>query len=302
VAKLKEMRVSLIGAALILAAAIVYATCGTSAGTDRITYRDLAGRLDASELTPTETKALDVLLNQEVSPCGDDVSLGASLFNPDLCPLAPLAAQFVMSMLKEDYNVEEISTAYVSRYAAVKGLEIPLDGSPRLGPEKPAITIVVFSDFECPHCAKAADALARLALEYPDKIAIIHKDYPLAIHATAELAARAGFAAGRQEKFWQMHDTLFSAQGSPLDRDRILTMALGLGLDVDAFEKDMASPDATKAIEADRRLGAELGVDGTPTLFVNGRIVRGGLPELDARIREEFLRAAVREERSSIKK
>jgi len=298
VAKLTEKRVSLIGAGLIVAAAVVYATCGAGGGADRITYRDLVGRLDASELTPTETKALDILLNQEVSPCGDDVSLGASLFNPERCPLAPLAADFVVAMLKEDFNVEEISTAYVSRYASVKGLEIPIDGSPRLGPEKPLITIVVFSDFECPHCAKAAQALARLVLEYPEHIAVVYKNYPLSIHRTAELAARAGFAAARQEKFWAMHDTLFSAQGTPLDRDRILTMALGLGLDVDAFEKDMASPEATKTIEADHRLGGELGVDGTPTLFVNGRILRGGLSELEARINEEFLRAAVAERTS----
>ena len=298
VAKLTEKRVSLIGAGVILAAAVVYATCGAGEGVARISYRDLAGKLDASELTPTETKALDVLLNQEVSPCGDDVSLGASLFAPESCPLAPLAAEFIVSMLKEDYNVEEISTAYVSRYAAVKGLEIPVDGSPRMGAQKPSITVVVFSDFECPFCSKAAERLERLALEYPEHVAVVYKNYPLAVHPTAELAARAGFAAARQDKFWDMHDTLFSAQGSPLDRERILTMALGLGLDVDAFEKDMASPEATSAIEEDRKLGHGLGVTGTPALFVNGRLLPGGLPELDARIREEFLRAAVKERSS----
>jgi protein-disulfide isomerase len=291
--KLTEQRVSLIGAGVILAATVVYATCGASRDTDRISYRDLAGRLDASELTPTETKALDRLLNQEVSPCGDDVSLGASLFNPSQCPLAPMAAELVVSMLKEDFNVDEISAAYVSRYAAVKGLEIPIDGSPRGGAAKPLVMIVVFSDFECPYCAKIARALARLTLEYPEHVAVVYKHYPLATHPSSELAARGGFAALRQEKFWEMHDTMFSAQGSPLDRERILVMALGLGMDVDAFEKDMASPEATKTIDADRRLGKELGVDGTPTLFVNGRKVQGGLDELDARIREEFLRDAV---------
>jgi protein-disulfide isomerase len=295
VAKITEKHVSFIGAGLIAAAAVVYATCGASGGADRITYRDLVGRLDASELTPTETKALDILLNQEVSPCGDDVSLGASLFNPERCPLAPLAADFVVSMLKEDFNVDEISTAYVSRYASVKGLEIPVDGSPRVGAEKPLITVVVFSDFECPHCAKAAQELARLVLEYPDHLAVVYKNYPLAIHHTAEFAARAGFAAAQQDKFWDMHDTLFSAQGTPLDRDRVMTMAIGLGMDVDRFEKDMASPEATRTIEADRRLGAELGVEGTPALFVNGRKVQGGLAELHERIDEEFLRNAVKE-------
>jgi protein-disulfide isomerase len=295
VARITEKHVSFIGAGLIAAATVVYATCGADRGADRITYRDLAGRLDASELTPTETKALDVLLNQEVSPCGDDVSLGASLFSPERCPLAPMAADFVVAMLKEDFNVEEISAAYVSRYASVKGLEIPVDGSPRAGAEKPLITIVVFSDFECPHCAKAAEELARLALEYPEHVAVVYKNYPLAIHRTAELAARAGIAAAMQEKFWAMHDTLFTAQGTALDRDRIVTMALGLGLDVEQFEKDMASAEATKTIEADRRLGKELGVSGTPALFVNGRMVQGGLAELHERIDEEFLRNAVKE-------
>lgn len=293
VRRISERHVSLLGAGLILAAAAVYVTCATHGAADRITYRDLKGRIDASELTPQETKRLDQLLNQEVSPCGDDVSLGASLVDPSRCPLSRHAAAFVISMLKQDYNVEEISAAYLARYAAVKGLEIPVDGSPRLGPEKAAIEIVVFSDFECPHCARAAEAIARISREYPEHVAIVFKSFPLSVHPMAEAAARAAFAAHRQGKFWEMHDTLFSAHGSPLDRERIATMALGLGLDTDAFEKDMASPAATESLQADRRLADRLGVDGTPTLFVNGRRLEG-TSELDDRIREEFLRAAVR--------
>jgi protein-disulfide isomerase len=295
---ISERHVSYAGAGLIVAAAIVYVTCATSGGSDRITYRDLGSRIDASELTPQETKRLDTILNQEVSPCGDDLSLGAALFGQDRCPLAQAAAAFVVSMLKQDYNVEEISTAYVARFAAVKGLDIPVDGSPRRGPEGAAITIVEFSDFECPYCAKASEALTQIGLEYPEHVAIVFKNFPLSIHPTAEMAARAGFAAAKQGKFWEMHDTLFSVQGSPLDRERIRTMALGLGLDVDAFEKDMASSEATDAIQADRRLGEKLGVEGTPALFVNGRQLEAGTNELGQRIREEFLRAAVAREKS----
>jgi protein-disulfide isomerase len=300
--RISEKRISLVGAGLIVIAAAVYVTCATGGRTNRITYRDLKGRVDAGELTPQETKRLDEILNQEVSPCGDDVSLGESLFDPGRCPLAQPAAELVVSMLKQDYNVEEISAAYVARFAAIKGLDIPIDGSPRLGPPNALIRIVVFSDFECPHCAKAAEALAQLVLAYPDRVAVVHKDFPLtSIHATAELAARAGFAAMKQKKFWEMHDTLFSAQGSPLDKQRIATMALGLGLDITAFEKDMASSEATTALQADRNLGEQLGVSGTPTLFMNGRKLDGGVSELDARVREEFLRAAVRERDSSKK-
>ncbi len=292
---ISERHVSIIGAALIVAAGAAYVTCATTHGADRITYRDLGARIDASELTPQETKRLDEILNQEVSPCGDDVSLGASLFAPDRCPLAPPAAAFVISMLKQDYNVDEISAAYMSRFAAVKGLDLPVDGSPRRGAEGASITIVEFSDFECPFCAKASEALARTVLEYPEQVALVFKNFPLSIHPTSEMAARAGFAAAKQGKFWEMHDTLFSAQGSPLDRERILTMAIGLGMDTAAFEKDMGSPEATAALQADRRLGEQLGVDGTPTLYVNGRKLAGGVNELEERIREEFLRQAVRD-------
>jgi protein-disulfide isomerase len=295
VKRITEKQISFLGAGLIVTAAVAYATCASNGGSHRLTYRDLASRIDASELTPQETKRLDDILNQEVSPCGDDLSLGESLFNPERCPLSQPAVSFVISMLKEDYNVEEISAAYVARYAAVKGLQIPVDGSPRFGPEHATITIVVFSDFECPHCAKAAEVLAKITREYPSDVAFIFKNYPLSIHPTAEMAARAGFAALKQEKFWEMHDTLFSVQGSPLDHERILTMALGLGMDVDAFDKDMSSTEATAVLDADRRLGEKLGVHGTPTLFVNGRILEGGTGELEQRIREEFLRKAVAE-------
>jgi len=295
VKKITEKQISLLGAGLIATAAVVYVTCASNGGATRLTHRDLASQIDASELTPQETKRLDEILNQEVSPCGDDLSLGESLFNPERCPLSQPAASFVIAMLKEDYNVEEISAAYVARYASVKGLQIPEDGSPRLGPERAAVTIVAFSDFECPHCAKAAEAMAKILREYPSDVALVFKNYPLAIHPTAEMAARAGFAALAQEKFWAMHDTLFSVQGGQLDHERILTMALGLGMDVDAFEKDMASTEATAALDADRRLGEKLGVHGTPTLFVNGRMLEGGTGELEQRIREEFLRKAVTE-------
>jgi protein-disulfide isomerase len=248
------------------------------------------------------------VVNAEVSPCGDDLSLARALFDPASCPLAPLAGEFVVEMLKQDYNAGEISAAYVGRYAAVKGLEIPVDGSPRTGAEKPAITLVVFTDFQCPFCSKAADALRDLQRSYPEHVAVVFKNFPIASHPKAELAARAGFAASRQDKFWEMHDTLFSTQGTELTRERIDTMAIGLGLDLDQFSEDLASTAATAAIEADRRLGEKLGVDSTPGVFVNGRPVTriedgeprmSGATGLEERVKEEFLRQAVARERGS---
>jgi protein-disulfide isomerase len=289
-------------------AAAMWFTCGGPGKPDVIDARALGAVIDIGELTPKETKRFERVVNAEVSPCGDDVSLARSLFDPASCPLAPLAGEFVVEMLKQDYNADEISAAYVGRYAAVKGAEIPIDGSPRKGADKPAITLVVFTDFECPFCAKAADKLNDLLRAYPEHLALVFKNYPLGRHPTAELAARAGFAAARQGKFWEMHDTLFSAQGTELTRERIDTMAIGLGLDLDRFSEDLASTAATAAIEADLRLGNENNVDSTPGIFVNGRPVTviedgkarmSGASGLEERVEEEFLRQAVTRSRGS---
>jgi protein-disulfide isomerase len=286
----------------VVAATALWFTCSGGPRRDLIDARKLAEVIDVSELTPKETKRLERVVNGEVSPCGDDISLAQSLFDEQSCPLAPLAGEFVIEMLKEDYNAEEIASAYVSRYAAVKGLEIPGDGSPRAGAPRPIVTLVIFTDFECPFCAEAADRIAKLLRSYPEHVAVVFKNYPLESHPTAELAARASFAAWRQDKFWEMHDTLFSALGSPLSRDRIETMALGLGLDVQQFGEDLSSTAATAALEADRRLAEKLGVDSTPGIFVNGRPVtriENGVPRmsgatgLEERVQEEFLRHAV---------
>lgn len=290
----------------VVAAAAVWFTCSGRGRSVAVDARALAAVIDVGELTPKETKRLEQVVNSEVSPCGDDLSLAQALFDPQTCPLAPLAGDFVVEMLKEDYNADEIAAAYVARYAAVKGLEIPVDGSPRTGAEKPIVTLVIFTDFECPFCAKAAERIRDLVRSYPEQIAVVFKNYPLESHPMAELAARAAFAAGRQGKFWEMHDTLFSAQGSPLTRERIDTMAIGLGLDTEQFTEDVASTASTAALEADRRLAEQLGVDSTPGIFVNGRPVTrieegkpvmSGATGLEDRVEEEFLRRAVTQSR-----
>ncbi|MBW2278533.1 MAG: thioredoxin domain-containing protein [Deltaproteobacteria bacterium] len=293
---------------VVVAAAAMWFTCSGTGRPNGVDARALGSVIDVSELTPKETKRFEKVVNAEVSPCGDDKSLARALFDPAGCPLAPLAGEFVVGMLKQDYNADEISAAYVGRYAAVKGLAIPIDGSPRTGADKPAITLVIFTDFQCPFCAKAADALNELMRSYPEHVTLVFKNFPIESHPKAELAARAGFAAARQGKFWEMHDTLFSTQGTELTRERIDTMAIGLGLDLDQFSEDLASTAATAAIEADRRLGEKLGVDSTPAVFVNGRPVTriedgkprmSGASGLEERVKEELLRQAVVRDRGS---
>jgi protein-disulfide isomerase len=281
--------IALAGAAAVLC--ICYA-CATTTDPRFIGIRTLASKIDLSELTPTESKRLERVLNTQTSPCGDDVTLAESLFNPRHCPLAPFAGNFVVDQIKQDYNEQEIAAAYLARYAKLKGLQIPVDGSPEKGAKNPVVTFVVFTDFQCPFCAKAAEKLDEIVRSRPDEVAIIFKNFPLTtLHPEAELAARAAFAAGVQDKFWEMHDVLFSASRTELTRERIDTFAEGLGLDMEKFEEDISSTAATAAIENDKKLGESLGVKVTPTIFINGRLIGNGYKGIDSRLYEELLRA-----------
>ena len=267
-------------------------SCATRTDPRFIDIRTLTTRIDTTELTPAESKRLEHIVNNQTSPCGDDVTLAESLFNTTNCPLAPLAGKFVVDQIKQDYNEAEIEDAYLMRYAKLKGLKIPVDGSPTKGAPNPVVTFVVFTDFQCPFCSRAAEKLDNIVRSRPDEIQLIHKNYPLpSIHPQSELAARAAFAAGLQDKFWEMHDVLFSAAGSELTRERIDTMAEGLGLDMDKFEEDISSTAATAAIESDRELGQKLGVTGTPAIFINGRKIENGYKGIDERLAEALLRS-----------
>jgi protein-disulfide isomerase len=269
----------------------VWYSCSAGQSFRFVSVRELADRLDLSELTPMETKRLEKVINTEVSPCGDNVTLAEALFNTEHCPLAVLSTEFIIDKLKDDYNETEVSQAYLARYAAVKGLEIPVDGSPRIGGKEAVVTLVVFTDFRCPYCARTAEEIHELTRRYAKELEVIYKAFPLAIHPEAELAARAAYAAHRQNKFWEMHDTIFSAFGSEVDRERLDIMAIGIGMDTEEYLEDIASPAATAAINADKKLGKQLGVSGTPTLFINGRLIEGGVDELKERLKEELMRA-----------
>ncbi len=107
---------------------------------------------------------------------------------------------------------------------------------------------------------------------YPKEVKFVYKQFPLPMHANAMNASRAALAAGRQGKFWEMHDKLFANQRA-LDPDKLKEYAQQIGLDLAQFEKDMASPEVQKQIQEEMSLGQQVEVSGTPTLFVNGKRV-----------------------------
>jgi protein-disulfide isomerase len=153
---------------------------------------------------------------------------------------------------------------------------VPFDGKAK-GSAKAQITIVEFSDFQCPFCTRVLPTLDKLQKEYPDKVRVFFKHNPLPFHSDATPAAHAAVAAEMQGKFWPMHDKLFGNQQNlkPADFEKY---AKEIGLDVEKFKKDMASDPVKKRVEADLELGKKLGVQGTPNFFINGRPIRGAVP------------------------
>ncbi len=166
------------------------------------------------------------------------------------------------------------------------------EGRPSLGPEDAPITVVEFSDFQCPFCAKLAPTIHALPERHAD-VRVVFRQLPLPNHPMARPAAAAALAAGRQGKFWEMHDALF-AHGGKIDEDAIEEAAEAIGLDVEQWKRDREDPAIEQMIAEDETLARELGVRGTPASFVNGMFMGGAQPPeaFDAKIQEERTGAA----------
>lgn len=142
------------------------------------------------------------------------------------------------------------------------------------GPEDAKVTVVEFSDFQCPFCSRAATAVTEIKKKYEGKgVRFIFRQFPLSFHKDAHLAAQASLEAAKQGKFWEFHDTLFGNQ-KELKRENLEAHAKKVGLDVAAFKKALDDKKLSDAVEADMKLGELVAVSGTPTMFVNGKRVQ----------------------------
>ena len=150
-------------------------------------------------------------------------------------------------------------------------------GSPAIGPETAAVTLIEFSDFQCPFCARVGPTLKQIEKEYGDKVRIVFKHLPLSMHAKAPAAHAAAEAASRQDKFWEMHDKIFASQRE-MSPEKYREYATELGLDVEQFDRDVASAEVKKRVDADAKEAARLGATGTPAFYINGLFVSGAKP------------------------
>jgi protein-disulfide isomerase len=167
-----------------------------------------------------------------------------------------------------------VATAARSVEAAARGAgAIPVrSDDPVRGNRKAPVTVIQFSEFQCPFCARALPSLKEL--ESNKSVRVVWKHLPLSFHANAMPAAIAAEAAREQGKFWEMHDRLFSSQAALSDAS-YLQYARELGLDVKRFQEAIQSPRLRARIQEDLAAAASAGVTGTPTFVVNGEVVVG---------------------------
>jgi protein-disulfide isomerase len=154
---------------------------------------------------------------------------------------------------------------------------IDLAGAVSTGPEKAPVTIVEFTDFQCPFCQRAQGTVKQVLQEYKGKVRFVAKNLPLGFHPQARPAARAALAAHRQGKYWEYRDLLF-ANNRNLNEEAFLAHAKSVGLNVDRFKADMASPEIDKMITTDEQQAQQVGATGTPTFLINGRLFVGAQP------------------------
>ncbi len=156
-------------------------------------------------------------------------------------------------------------------------VKVDVGSSPVKGNPNAKITVVEFSDFQCPFCKRGMEVMYDLLKEYPNDVKVSFKNLPLPFHPQAKPAAIASLAAKQQGKFWEMHDELFANQ-ERLGDELYVELAGKLGLDVEKFKKDLLDPKIAAEVEQDAALATKLGVSGTPGFFVNGVQVKGARP------------------------
>jgi len=143
---------------------------------------------------------------------------------------------------------------------------------PSHGKADAAVTIVEFSDFQCPYCSRAAEVVKKIRETYGDKVRFVFREFPLSFHNNAAAAAALSLEAQAQGKFWEMHDLLFANQ-KELSREKLEEYAKKVGLDAAKVKKALDENVYKARIDEDTKLGTEVGVDGTPSMFLNGERV-----------------------------
>jgi protein-disulfide isomerase len=178
--------------------------------------------------------------------------------------------------------------------------EIKTAGSPAKGPENAPVTIVEFSDFQCPYCSRVVPTIDEAVKVYGDQVRVVFRQFPLGMHKDAQKAAEASLCANEQGKFWGLHDAMFANQQA-LGVEQLKGKAAELGVDAAKFNACLDGGKYAPQVATDVAEGSQAGVSGTPAMFVNGRFVSGAVPfeQLASIIDDELQRKGIKPNRNA---
>ena len=201
-------------------------------------------------------------------------------FNEVKAQIEPSLRQAGVQQARQAFYAHLREQAKVVVLLSPPRIEVGFDPTRVRGNPKAKVMIVEFSDFQCPYCYKAVEKIDAILKAFPNDVKLVFKQYPLDSHPQAMISAQAAIAALQQGKFWQLHDVMFKNHNA-LSRKAILGWAGGLGLDTKRFEADLDSDAVKKLVARDMADGDKAGVEGTPTVYINGKRYNGELA-LDA--------------------
>lgn len=235
--------------------------------------------VDWKGVTGAKKQAALKMMQSEGCQCGCNMKIAECRIKDPACGVSrKLAAAVVQGTVdgKNDAGIRAELTRVANEPPPVfdEPVRISTAGDPVLGPANARITIIEFSDFQCPYCSKAVAELKETMRQMPKDVRLIFKQFPLETHSDAAFGAEVSLAAQAQGKFWEMHDLLYA--GFPdLTRNRIQAYARELKLDMNRFNADLTSHKYKARVQAERQEGENANVEGTPTFYVNGKRYNG---------------------------
>ena len=248
-----------------------------------VTELSMIKDVDFSGLSEQQKQSILKLMNEHDCNCGCKMTIAWCRNRDSSCRRSLIFARTLIDSYREGRSyaeAEQVLEAKVSTFVEAKPpddggtvYDIDVADDPVRGPANAAITIVEFSDFQCPYCAGVQPTLKEVLAAFPKDVRLVYKQYPLNIHPYARQAAVASLAAHAQGKFWEMHDKLFGNY-TAINEENIKRWAKEIGLDMAQFEQEMLAGAYEAAVQRDMTEGASVKVMGTPSIFINGKRVR----------------------------
>jgi protein-disulfide isomerase len=262
---------------------------------DRLVVKEAARRqMSVQALVEAETRDAAVVTEQEIeiayrqqrAPLKGDEAAVKEQVREQLRALKVAARQraFVDQLRARSVVVVNLQPPTPSR------VELKIDGAPFKGPATAPVTIVEFQDFHCPFCQRVQSTLVQLAARYGDRVKLVYRDFPIdSLHPQARNAHEAARCANAQGRFWSYHDALYAKPPNG-SLDGLKAIAKEADVELEAFERCLNARTYRSAVQSDIDEGTRLGVAGTPTFFINGRVISGAQPlETFTRIVDEEL-------------